>query len=55
MLVISQALAVGVVKDLLHLLSTHFPPWVRTRRRDIGSWGTVETHKRCDPEELTFP
>jgi hypothetical protein len=55
MLVINQALAVGVVEDLLHLPSTHFPVWVRTRRRDTGSWGTGETCKQCDPEELTFP
>jgi hypothetical protein len=54
MLVINQAPA-GVVEDLLHLPSTHFPAWVRTRRRDIGSWGTGETCKQCDPEELTFP
>ena len=49
------ALAVGVVDDLLHLPSRHFPAWVRTRRRDIGSLGTGQTCEQCDPEELTFP
>ena len=54
MLGISQAWAVEV-ECLLHLPWMHFPAWVRTRRRGIGSWGTGQTCEQSGPEELTFP